>query len=182
MIKSLKQKFKTLYHNALKELYEKPIATLAILLTLFPLYLMVKYWQYVLYFLSKTLSKTIVVNLYILVTVFLLLLWALYLLLKESIRTKRSFEFLDYQGLLWKIINPKSHDFKVDYPSYCKTHKVQHFSAKSKIFCPICAGELTSDIDVLDLHFIYDAVKKLKKAAHNKHIKIYQHNAKSINR
>ena len=50
-------------------------------------------------------------------------------------------EFFDYNGASWKIISLPDQKIKVDFPSYCIQHHLQHIQEVHNYICPECRSD-----------------------------------------
>jgi len=86
-------------------------------------------------------------------TISLVLLSCLYTYLKVNQYYKKKFpsisprqnfclpDFFDYNGASWKIIYLPNQKIKVDFPSYCIQHHLQHIQEVHNYICPECGND-----------------------------------------
>lgn len=175
MIQVIKDKIATLFRSAGEEYRKTPIqflgavGALIALLThvILNLYTKVAFLDRI----TQRFDIKIETNLPALGVTACLLLWS-FIHLKQQRKSENDYEFINYSGVSWKINNPKSKDFTVDFPSYCIEHKVQHFENPYLYNCPACGRNKVSHIEQHQMYPLYEAVQNLVRARNDKHIKI----------
>ena len=175
MYEKLKYWITLLYHNAKKELIEKPLASSGVLVGIFvvvlPLLISKSLRGFVVYLLSKIFLPQIEASLFPL-TIALVALLAVAFIPSKKENRKKNYYFIEYGDFKWKITVSSMGPY-VNRSPFCKTHQVKMFSTSNDLYvCPVCGSKDAMKLPSSRRNLLHEAVENLAEAEHDEHINV----------
>lgn len=175
MYSKLKHWLTVLNQNAKKELIERPIGSIGVLVGIFvvvlPLLLSESLRGFVLYLLSRLLQPKIELNLSLLIIAIAALLAAALIPSKKEDKKKDHY-FIEYDVFTWKVSSTSMGPY-VDKLPYCKNHQTKMVSISHDLYvCPLCGSANAIEMEYARLRLIREAVESLAEAKYDDHLKI----------
>lgn len=175
MYEKIKYWLTLLYHNAKKELIEKPLASAGVLVGIFvvvlPLLISKSLRGFVVYLLSKIFLPQIEASLFPLTIAVVALLVVAYST-SRKIHQKKNHYFIDYDDFTWKVYTSPSGPY-IDQEPHCKKHRTRMVSVSDETYiCPICGSSGAKKLSYKRLHTLRELVQNLADAKSDEHLHV----------